>query len=60
VFSFHSPSLMPGGTPYVRDAAGVERFLGSCRRYFEFFFGEMNGVSMTPLQLRDFLGRSGQ
>ena len=38
VFSFHSPSVMPGGTPYVRDAAGLERFLATCRRYFEFFF----------------------
>jgi len=24
VFSMHSPSLAPGHTPYVRDAAGVE------------------------------------
>jgi hypothetical protein len=60
VFSFHSPSVMPGGTPYVRDAAGLERFLARCNRYFEFFFKEMNGVSMTPLQLRDVLVRDGQ
>jgi hypothetical protein len=26
VFSFHSPSLAPGHTPYVRDAAGLEAF----------------------------------
>jgi hypothetical protein len=26
VFSFHSPSLEPGHTPYVRDAAGLARF----------------------------------
>jgi hypothetical protein len=25
-FSFHSPSLEPGHTPYVRDAAGLRRF----------------------------------
>ena len=55
VFSFHSPSMMPGGTPYVRDAAGLERFLESCRRYFEFFFTEMNGVSMTPIEVRNML-----
>ena len=57
VFSFHSPSVMPGGTPYVRDIAGLDRFLARCRRYFEFFLAEMKGVSMTPLQLRDFLRR---
>ena len=25
-FSFHSPSLEPGHTPYVRDAADLARF----------------------------------
>jgi hypothetical protein len=55
VFSFHSPSVMPGGTPYVRSAADLERFLGKCRRYFEHFFGVLRGVAMTPLQLKNFL-----
>ena len=55
VFSFHSPSVMPGGTPYVRDAADLERFLAKCRRYFEFFFRRLNGVGMTPLQVKSFL-----
>jgi hypothetical protein len=55
VFSFHSPSVMPGGTPYVRSASDLERFLGKCRRYFEHFFGALNGVAMTPLQVKAFL-----
>jgi hypothetical protein len=46
---------MPGGTPYVRSAADLERFLGKCRRYFDHFFGRLNGVGMTPLQLKAFL-----
>ena len=25
-FSFHSPTLVPGNTPYVRDAADLARF----------------------------------
>jgi len=25
-FSFHSPSLVPGNTPYVRDASDLARF----------------------------------
>ena len=54
VFSFHSPSVMPGGTPYVRSAADLECFLAKCRRYFEFFIGRLQGRSMTPLQLKAF------
>jgi hypothetical protein len=55
VFSFHSPSVMPGGTPYVRNADDLERFLSKCRRYFEFFFGQQGGAAMTPLQLKRML-----
>lgn len=28
VFAFHSPTLVPGNTPYVRDAADLRRFWG--------------------------------
>jgi len=55
VFSFHSPSVMPGGTPYVRSQADLERFLDKCRHYFDFFFKQMNGVTMTPVEIRDTL-----
>jgi hypothetical protein len=57
VFSFHSPSVMPGGTPYVRDQSELVRFLDKCRRYFEFFFGQLNGVAMTPIEIKENLGR---
>jgi hypothetical protein len=56
VFSFHSPSVMPGGTPYVRSDAELERFLEKCRRYLSFFMNELEGVTMTPLGIRDALG----
>ena len=56
VFSFHSPSVMPGGTPYVKNAADLERFLDKCRRYFDFFMGKLGGTAMTPLEIKDFLG----
>jgi hypothetical protein len=52
VFSFHSPSVMPGGTPYVRSEADLERFLSKCRRYFEFFLRDLEGLTMTPVALR--------
>jgi hypothetical protein len=52
VFSFtlHSPSLRPGCTPYVQSAAELDKFLDACRRYFEFFLGEIGGVAKTPLE----------
>ena len=53
--SFHSPSLQPGCTPYVRNEAELEEFLGRLRGYLEFFLHELGGVCMTPLELRDLL-----
>jgi hypothetical protein len=55
VFSFHSPSVEPGFTPYVRDAAALDGFLANCRDYFRFFREELGGVAMTPPEIRDFL-----
>jgi hypothetical protein len=34
VFSFHSPSLLPGHTPYVRDEAGLDRLYDWWRGVF--------------------------
>ncbi|MFN0006543.1 MAG: polysaccharide deacetylase family protein [Planctomycetota bacterium] len=60
VFSFtlHSPSIRPGCTPYVRTERDREKFLDACRRYFDFFQGELAGVSMTPLELKRHLESS--
>jgi coproporphyrinogen III oxidase-like Fe-S oxidoreductase len=46
---------MPGGTPYVRSQSDLERFLDKCRRYFNFFMKQLNGVTMTPIEIRDLL-----
>ena len=35
-FSFHSPSLRPGHTPYVRDEADLDRFYEWWRAVFEY------------------------
>ncbi len=59
VFSFHSPSVMPGSTPYVRSQSDLDRFLDKCRHYFDFFMRELNGVTMTPLEVRDVLSNGG-
>jgi hypothetical protein len=56
-FAFHSPSVEPGHTPYVRSARDLEGFLESCRSFFEFFLGVMNGRPATPGELKRQLGR---
>jgi hypothetical protein len=53
VLSFHSPSLKPGCTPYVRTRDDVGRFLDTLDRFLEFFFTEIEGRADTPFQLRD-------
>jgi hypothetical protein len=51
-WSFHSSSVMPGAAPYVRTDADLRRFLDSFRSFFDFFFGELGGVTTTPRELR--------
>jgi hypothetical protein len=58
-FTFHSPSVKPGCTPYVRDDRQRQQFVDDCRRYFEYFFGAVGGVSMTPLELKKYLLEQG-
>jgi hypothetical protein len=57
VFSFHSPSVVPGHTPYVQSESDLTRFLDQFRRYFDYFFNELGGVTMTPRDLRTHLLR---
>jgi hypothetical protein len=52
VFSFHSPSLDPGHTPYVRSQQDLIKFLDEMERFFDFFFGECRGVGSTPTAFR--------
>ncbi|MGB8276054.1 MAG: polysaccharide deacetylase family protein, partial [Alphaproteobacteria bacterium] len=47
VFSYHSPSLAPGNTPYVRSDAELAAFLDRFERYFDFFMGEIGGQAAT-------------
>ncbi len=54
-FSLHSPSVVPGCTPYVQNRAELQKFLDTCQRYFEFFFDEMNGVAMTHYEFKSYL-----
>lgn len=53
--TFHSPSLEPGHTSYVRSESDLDAFLRSIDSYCEFFFGGLRGIAMTPLELKQAL-----
>jgi hypothetical protein len=55
VFSltFHSPSLRPGCTPYVRTATDRDAFLHTIDRYCRYFRDELGGIASTPADIFD-------
>jgi len=57
VASMHSPSVMPGGTPYARTDGDVETMLATLKRYMSFFFGEFGGEPWDPLAAFDHWSR---
>jgi hypothetical protein len=53
--SYHSPSLMAGGCPYVRSADDLARFLAKLEGYLDFFAGEAKGRFVSPLEIKRLL-----
>ena len=49
--TFHSPSLKPGCTRYVRSSADLDAFLGTIDRFCEFFFTRLSGEATTAEDL---------
>ncbi len=49
--SLHSPSLMPGGTPYARTSAEADQLLERTERFLEFFFTRLGGQATTAFEL---------
>lgn len=49
--TYHSPSLEPGNTPYVRDEGELRGFLDTIDRYLDYFFTEVGGRPTTPTAL---------
>jgi hypothetical protein len=49
--AFHSTSLTPGSTPYVKTEADRDALYRWLEEYFAFFAGEIGGRFMTPLAL---------
>lgn len=50
---YHSPSLEPGNTPYVKSQGDLESFLSWLEIYLDFFLTELGGVTTTPLRVYD-------
>jgi hypothetical protein len=55
--TYHSPSLEPGHTPYVRSDADLGRFLDWLAAYCDFFMGELGGKPATPWEIYDAAAR---
>jgi hypothetical protein len=56
-FAFHSPSIEPGHTPYVKSQSDLNQFFTRCRKFFDIFLGEFTGIATTPLKLKEQLER---
>jgi hypothetical protein len=52
VLSLHSPSVVPGNTPYVRNYADLTILLQQLRGYLTFFRDELDGRFVTPDALK--------
>jgi hypothetical protein len=53
--TLHSPSIEPGCTPYVRTSADLQDFIARIDGFCRFFFGEMQGVSMSLHEFHDWV-----
>lgn len=51
-FTYHSPSLAPGNTPYVRSEADLRAFLRRIEQYLDFFIGDLGGRAATPFEIK--------
>jgi peptidoglycan/xylan/chitin deacetylase (PgdA/CDA1 family) len=49
--TYHSPSLRPGNTPYVRDDRDLTEFLRRIDRYLDYFVNDLGGKPTTPFEL---------
>jgi GT2 family glycosyltransferase len=55
VLTYHSPSLEPGSTPYVRTAADLTHFLAWLEEFYDFFTTEIGGRCVSWRDVRDAL-----
>jgi glycosyltransferase involved in cell wall biosynthesis len=55
VLTYHTPSLVPGNTPYVRNQADLARLLFWLEEIYDFFTGEVAGRCARWHDVRDAL-----
>lgn len=55
VLTYHTPSLVPGNTPYVRNHADLDKFLAWLEEIYGFFTQEVGGRCATWRELYDIL-----
>jgi hypothetical protein len=53
--TYHSPSLVPGMTPYVRSERDLTQFLRTMDRFFTFFREELGGRPSEPQAVYELL-----
>lgn len=53
--TYHSPSLEPGHTPYVRTPADLSRFIKGIEKFLNIFMNRFGGKPTDPLSLRNLL-----
>jgi hypothetical protein len=58
-FTYHSPSLVPGMTPYVRSERQLSEFLRTMDRFFSFFGKQLGGRPSEPLEVYKLLRQQG-
>jgi hypothetical protein len=58
VLSYHSPSLLPGNTPYVRTQRDLQEFLYWLEAYIEFFLDEIGGTPSTAASILELAGKT--
>jgi len=59
VLTYHSPSLEPGNTPYVRNQADLDRFLAWLDAFYDFFRSEIGGQPATWSEVRSAIVTAG-
>jgi hypothetical protein len=59
VLTYHSPSLMPGNTPYVRTQDDLDRFLAWLEELYDFFTVETRGLCVSWRDVRSRLLTAG-
>jgi len=53
VMTYHTPSMVPGNTPYVRNEADLDRFLRWLEEFYDFFTHEIGGQCSTWRQVHE-------